>query len=158
MSQQPSKQACCSTAHSFRHFPSEYIVLVWLVCHDNGLFVSPTRNNMQSDLWTVCSAHANCCRFYCEEALTVPAYPLSPLPLYCIPEATTLQGFKVSSASATCQGMQRSSTAPAAAFAQYNSACISILRSHAPAAHARMCLCATLSQRQPYHPCMATFG
>lgn len=35
------------------------------------------------------------CRFYCEEALTVPAYPLSPLPLYCIPEASTLQGFKV---------------------------------------------------------------
>ncbi|KAL0040883.1 hypothetical protein WJX79_008591 [Trebouxia sp. C0005] len=33
-------------------------------------------------------------KFYCEEALTIPAYPLSPLPLYCIPEATTLQGFK----------------------------------------------------------------
>ena len=34
-------------------------------------------------------------KFYCEEALTTPNYPLSPLPTYYIPDNGTLQSFKV---------------------------------------------------------------
>jgi len=33
-------------------------------------------------------------KFYCEEALATPNYPLSPLPTYFIPDNTTLQSFK----------------------------------------------------------------
>ena len=34
-------------------------------------------------------------QFYCEDALTIPNYPLSPLPMYYIPEHGPLQSFKV---------------------------------------------------------------
>ncbi|MEW5313998.1 MAG: hypothetical protein WDW38_005527 [Sanguina aurantia] len=40
----------------------------------------------------VLSSYLN--RFYCEEALSVPGYPLSPLPTYFIPEGGSLQSVK----------------------------------------------------------------
>ena len=33
-------------------------------------------------------------QFYCEEALSTPNYPLSPLPIYYIPDTNTLSGWK----------------------------------------------------------------
>ena len=36
-----------------------------------------------------------CCRFYCEEALSVSNYSLSPLPSYYIPDSASLQSYKV---------------------------------------------------------------
>ena len=35
-------------------------------------------------------------QFYCEDALTIPNYPLSPLPTYYIPDNGPLQSFKAS--------------------------------------------------------------
>jgi dynein heavy chain len=33
-------------------------------------------------------------RFYCDDALEVPQFPLSPLPTYFIPDGGSLQSFK----------------------------------------------------------------